>query len=501
MDLDNVSYWKDSTTLPDHPRLDEDIAVDAAVLGAGIVGVTTALLLRRAGLDVALIEMDRVCGGVTGNTTAKITAGHGTIYQRLVSDHGAEVASLYADANRRGLDMITSSVDEMGIDCDLEWKDNYVYAGSPGAAGDIDSEIEAGRTAGLEVEQAPSIPLPYPVARALRLPGQAQFHPGKYLAHLSAAFVAEGGAVYEGTRAVDVRQGTPCSVTTSTGASVKATDMIVATHYPFTDRALLFPQLYPQRSYAIAGEVSEELLPDGMFISVDAPTRSIRTIPTDSGTLLMVGGEGHPVGRDGPMLDHYRALETWARDRFGMERVRNRWSAQDPVSVDGLPFVGRSHGGDNVFVATGFGKWGMTNGTLAAAVIADLILGRDNPYAEMFDPTRIAPKNAPLKFSIENAKIAAHLVGDRILHPSRGNLDNLSPGEALVENKPFAPMAAYRDDEGHLHKVSATCTHLGCRVRWNDAERSWDCPCHGSRFDIDGRVLQGPAVKDLERFD
>jgi nitrite reductase/ring-hydroxylating ferredoxin subunit len=243
------------------------------------------------------------------------------------------------------------------------------------------------------------------------------------------------------------------------------------------------------------------LLPHGMYISSDEPTRSLRTIPDGDRTLLMVGGEGHGVGQDPDTKGKYELLEEWARTYFKMDDVPYRWSTQDGVSVDHIPYVGTYHGTKKVRVATAFGKWGFTNGTIGAKVIADDILGVSNPHAELYDPKRLPLKASAPSFARENAKVAAHFAGDRVAHPQRGSLDDLAPGEARVDGLPLRPVAAYRDEQGELHKVSAVCTHLKCIVTWNNAERSWDCPCHGSRFDVEGRVLQGPAVKDLDRVD
>jgi nitrite reductase/ring-hydroxylating ferredoxin subunit len=276
--------------------------------------------------------------------------------------------------------------------------------------------------------------------------------------------------------------------------------VVVATQYPFVDRALLFPRVHQKRSYAIAGPVDAPLLPDGMFISADQPTRSLRTIVDGDRTLLLVGGEGHGAGQSTDPEGSYRRLEEWANEHFGFDEVEYRWSAQDGASIDRLPYIGSYMSTDNVFVATGFGKWGLTNGTIGAQLVADQITGVPNRFTALFDPKRIPLKASVHNLVIENAKVARHFLGDRIVHPQRSSLEDLEPGQAGVEDRSIKPVAAYRDEAGILHRMSAVCTHLGCVVTWNDAERSWDCPCHGSRFDIDGRVIQGPAVKDLERL-
>jgi glycine/D-amino acid oxidase-like deaminating enzyme/nitrite reductase/ring-hydroxylating ferredoxin subunit len=474
--------------------------VDAVVVGAGIVGVTTAYMLRRAGLKVALLEMDRVAGGASGYTSAKLTSGHNLIYRELAKSHGPDVARSYATANEAGLALIRRIVLQEEIECDIETKTNYVYASAAGDVEPIREEIAAARAAGLDVEEQSALSLPYPVSAAIGLGNQAQFHPRKYLLALAGRFVDAGGEIYEQARVTSLEEDGDCTVATSEGA-IHAEHVVVATHYPFLDRALFFPRVHPKRSYAIAGPVEPSVLPEGMFISSDEPTRSLRTIPDGDRTLLMVGGEGHDVGQDSDTESRYRNLEEWAHENFGMTEFPYRWSTQDGVSVDHIPYIGTYHGTERVRVATAFGKWGFTNGTIGAQVMTDDIVGAQNEFAGLYDPKRLPIKASASSFARENAKVAARFAGDRIAHPQRGSIDDLGSGEAIVDGLPLNPVAAYRDEAGVLHKVSAVCTHLACIVRWNNSERSWDCPCHGSRFDIEGRVIQGPAVKDLKPVD
>lgn len=499
--MTNLSYWIASGPETAYPALDRDVDVDVLVIGAGIVGVTTAYLLGREGAAVAMIDMDRVGRGVTGNTTAKVTSGHSLIYSELERLHGAQTAADYATANEAGLALLRKIVADEGIDCDLEDKTNYVYASSPDEASSIREEAAAARRAGLPVTEESDLGLPYDVNIAVALPTQAQFHPRKYVVELARRFESGGGSIYETTRAVSLKEDGTGVVSTAEGHRVTARHVVVATNYPYVDRALLFARVHPKRSYAIAGPVDAAVLPEGMFISSDQPTRSLRTIPDGERTLLLVGGQGHGVGQEPNTEAHYAELEEWARRYFGMDEILYRWSAQDGVAVDHIPYVGTYQGTERVRVAAGFGKWGFTNGTIGAQVIADDILGRSNPHAPLFDPKRLTVRASAPSFTRENGKVAWHFTGDRVVHPQRGSIDDLGPGEAAVEGLPLRPVAGYRDEHGELHKVSAVCTHLKCIVTWNGAERSWDCPCHGSRFDVDGKVLQGPAVKDLDRVD
>ena len=494
----NVSYWVVSTSPPEFPPLAGEVEVDVAIVGAGIVGLTAARLLKDAGRTVAVIEMDRIVRGVTGYTTAKVTTGHGLIYQQLESKHGPETASAYARANDSALEQMARWITDDAIDCDFERRSNFVYSETDEELGSIQKEVDAARRAGLSASFESALDLPYDVAGAVVLENQAQFHPRKYLTAFAQRVVGDGSHLFENSRVIDVHEGSPCVVETKDGR-VRARDVVLATHYPFWDRGLLFPRVHPKRSYAIAGQVGGDV-PSGMYISVDQPTRTIRTIPDGDRLLLMVGGNGHATGQMYDTVDNYRDLERWAVERFGMSEVTHRWSSQDGVTVDLLPYAGTARrGSDHVYTATGFGKWGITNGTAAASVISDQILGHANEFAPLFDPHRLTVAASASRLARENGKVARHWLGDRIKHPQAGAFEDLAPGEAAVQGVGAGHVAGYRDDDGELHAVSAVCTHLGCLVTWNGAEKSWDCPCHGSRFDIDGRVLHGPALKDLEK--
>ena len=496
----NRSYWVESTPDMTFQPLAADLRVECCVIGAGITGLTTAYLLQRAGVKVAVLEMDGLARGVSGYTTAKVTSLQGRIYSQLESKHGGEAAMLYAASNEAALTQVASLVRDLSIDCDFEVQPNYTYCEDPSDVSQIEAEAEAASRAGLPVELVHETSLPYPVAAAVRLDGQAQFHPRKYLLGLAKELRDGGCLFFDDTRATGVDEGDPCVVET-TGATVRADHVVVATHYTFLDRSMMFPRVHPKRSYALVGPVPAGKVPSGMYLSTE-PTWSVRTVRDGDGTLVLAGGSGHNVGQHYDTEERYARLEAWARDKLGMTEVRHRWSTQDGASVDSLPYIGRltpvSH---RVFTATAFGKWGMTNGTLAGMIVADLITGTENRWAPLFDPHRATLKASAAKFAEENAKVASHWFRDRIRHPQSGVPGDLAPGEAAVSGAGVGQVAAYRDEAGELHQVSAVCTHLGCIVTWNNAETTWDCPCHGSRFDVDGKVIQGPAVKDLEARD
>jgi glycine/D-amino acid oxidase-like deaminating enzyme/nitrite reductase/ring-hydroxylating ferredoxin subunit len=494
------SFWIDSTPETAYPNLDGEIEVDVAVVGAGITGITTSYFLKQAGKRVALLEMKRVAGGATGYTTGKVTAGHSLIYVSLERRFGEEGARKYAQANQAAIERIRSLVAELAIECDLETKANYAYAERAESVRLVEAEVAAAQRAGLPATFVKDTPLPFAVAGAIRIDDQAQFHPRKYLLPLAERVAGEGSFVFEQTRVRDVRHDSPCTVEAE-GGTVRAGAVVLATHLPFEDQGLLFTKAHPQRSYAVAGPVEAASAPDGMFISVDQPTRSIRTTPHQGGRLLLVGGEGHKTGQAEDTRVPYRRLEEWASERFGLDDVPYRWATHDYVSVDRVPFIGhlvpwRS----DVWVATGYGKWGMTNGTAAAQLIADLLLGRKNTWADLCAPQRLR-SFASRSFAAENANVAKRFVADRLGLPGPEALDALREGEGTLVRMAGNTLAVSRSEEGSLTAVSPRCTHLGCLVSWNRAEQTWDCPCHGSRFLADGRLIQGPAVTDLAQRD
>ena len=495
----NPSLWVATTPDTDYPRLEGDISVDVAVVGGGITGITAAHLLKREGKTVALVEANRIAHGVTGYTTAKLTVGQGLVYGKLLQAFGTDGARTFAESNQAAIARIEALVEELGIDCDLERASNYVYTESPSEVQAIRDEVEAAKRSGIDAHLTTETDLPFPVQAAIRVDGQAQFHPRKYLLPIAAGLAGDGSHVFELTRALKVKGNG--EVRTDTG-TVHAKHVILATHLPFADRGLFFAKAHPAMSYGISAEVDEGAAPLGMYISSDSPTRSIRSTPGDAGRrMLIVGGEGHKPGAERDTERRYDALEEFLAERFVAGPVEHRWSAHDYLSLDGAPYIGRlTRRDDNVYVATGFAKWGLTKGTLAAMLLTDLVVGRANPWAELYDAKRLHPLASAKSFVKENGEIGVRFVGERLRRRAgQEDLERLEPGEGAIARVRGRQIAGYRDDAGRLHTLSPTCTHLGCVVGWNTAERTWDCPCHGSRFSGPGEVLEGPATEPLKR--
>jgi glycine/D-amino acid oxidase-like deaminating enzyme/nitrite reductase/ring-hydroxylating ferredoxin subunit len=478
------SLWFEDVTRPRRAPLEHDVSVDVAVLGAGIVGLTTALLLERQGARVAVIEGRRVAAGASGYNTAKLSSLHGLSYRKLVRSLGSELATAYGEANEAGIARVFELAEELGIDCDLRRKPNYTYTESQSDLPQVREEAEVALGLGLPASFVEDVDLPFSVAGAVRFEEQAEFHPVKYLEGLANAL---DGSVYEDTWAIQVHGG---RVQTSGGQVVSAENVVVATHLPFLDRGLYFARCHPERSYVVAGRTTDA--PAGMYLSTEQPAHSVRA----HGDWLLVGGESHKTGQ-ADAAERYARLEAWARERFGIE-PELRWATQDQMPVDGVPYVGRHDPlSSGVWVATGFRKWGLAMGTAAAELLVAQIAGRDHAWRELFDPQRVRPRASATSFVRENANVAMRFFGDRVA--KRGDVDEIGPGEGRVVGSGLGQRAVYRDEDGALHERSARCTHLGCIVNWNNAERTWDCPCHGSRFGATGEVIEGPAVRPLGR--
>jgi glycine/D-amino acid oxidase-like deaminating enzyme/nitrite reductase/ring-hydroxylating ferredoxin subunit len=487
------SLWLATAPPPGHGPLERDVHVDVAVIGGGIAGVTTALLLKRAGARVAIVEAHAVGSGATGCTTAKVSALQSTILSTIRSRHGDDAAATYADASVAAVDKVSELAAAEGAECDIERRPAYTYAADESELDSVDAELEAARRAGLAVERVDGPDLPYATAGAVRLDLQLQFHPVKYARGLAASVDGDGSHVFEDTRARGVDAGTPCRVRTTRG-TITADQVVVATHYPILDRGLYFARLKAERSYCVAARVRGPL-PEGMSINAGSPTRSVRSY----GDLLIVGGEGHSAGATDATPERFRRLEAFARQHWDVEAITHRWSAQDPVPYDHLPTIGRyGPRTSRLWVASGFMKWGLTSATFAGMMLADLVNGRDNAWAATFDPNRVSLRSAH-ELAQLGAKFSFDFVADRVKPAQAGSARDVPSGEARVVRDGLGKVGVYRDEAGGVHAVSLRCTHLGCLLRFNSAERSWDCPCHGSRFDVDGAVLEGPAVDPLER--
>ncbi|MFJ1735455.1 FAD-dependent oxidoreductase [Streptomyces sp. NPDC088254] len=508
IDVHEGSYWL-HTVPPGTPAPPPEgpLTVDVAVVGGGVAGLCTAWEVARRGRSVAVLEAHRIAAGVTGHTTAKLSAQHTLVYDGLRRTRGPQGARLYARSQMDAVRHAAATAEELGVDCDWEDTAAYTYVEDPGRTDELKAEAEAAREAGLPAEYVTETDLPFPVAGAVRVGGQAQFHPRKYLMALADDIRRLGGVIHENTRVTGLDEGEPCELTVRTPTAttkVTAHSVVVATHYPVFDRALLFTRLSPRRELVLAAPVDADRAPLGMYITQELNTRSVRTAPLGGGRrLLLVTGEHFTPGTGGDVEERFARLAAWATDRFGDLDFTHRWATQDNDSTDSVPLVGPLHpGGRNTYVATGFGGWGLSTGIMAGRLLSERITGRDCAWSDLYDPRRIASVvREGATFLKHQADVARHFVGDRLPSTSGTAVDEIAPGDGAVVRVAGQRCAVHRDEAGQLHAVSARCTHLGCLVSFNRAEKAWECPCHGSRFDTEGRVVQGPAQEPLERRD
>jgi glycine/D-amino acid oxidase-like deaminating enzyme/nitrite reductase/ring-hydroxylating ferredoxin subunit len=488
------SFWLAGRRGAEHGPLRDEAAADVVIVGGGIAGVTTALRLQRAGVRVVLLEAVAIGSGVTGNTSAKVSALQGTTLSAIASRHGSEVAGVYAAATAAAVADVATLAAEEQINCDLDRRPAVTYAASAGDLRALADEFDAMTEAGLPIQwREDDAGQPYRVFGAIWLHDQIGFQPVDYVRGLATAFVRAGGAIHESSRVLSVKAGSPCEVRTAEGV-VRAGQVVIATHYPILDRGLLFARLEAQRSYCVAAAIRGRA-PATMAISAGSPTRSIQF----TGSTVVVGGEGHSAGQANVGTDRFDTLERFAGEHWDVTEIVGRWSAQDPVPYDHLPMIGPLHPrSKTLWVATGWAKWGLTGGTFAARILTEAILGRAHEWAPTFTPSRLTLGATP-KIGVLGAKFSALMAVDRVTPAQVSSGEDVPVGEARVVRDGLGKSGAYRDETGTLHGVSLRCTHLGCLLRFNAAERSWDCPCHGSRFDIDGAVLEGPAIHPLKR--
>ena len=513
-----LSLWLATNPETQYDPLTEPTEVDVAVCGGGIVGLTAAKQVADAGYSVAVLERDRIVTGVTGHSTAKLTAQHGLKYDTIRSKHGPETARQYAAANQAAIEHVAGRVRQWNVDCDFERRPAIMYTEQAGRRSKLRDEREAAWEAGISATADDAIPFTTAAEAGVRFDEQAQYDPRAYLLRLADEIESTGGHIYEGTNVTGVSGGDPYRVETelaaaeageakaadetvkTTGsestATVEADQVILATHFPVQDRLGLFARLFPKQSYVLAARTAGEP-PEGMYYRVDDPYFSVRSATLDGEELTLIGGQNHKTGQGGDTADRYRALEAEAREHFEIQEIVYRWSTQDYVSVDGIPYVGR--GGplaDELYIATGFGGWGMSNGVAAGLQLADMVRGRETPWQRAFDPRRVTVAESAEKLLTESANEGGQFIRGWMKH-ARADPTELQPDEAAVYGREGNPIAAYRDPDGELHTRSAVCPHMGCVVEFNPAERSWDCPCHGSRFRADGSVFDGPAIEGL----
>jgi glycine/D-amino acid oxidase-like deaminating enzyme/nitrite reductase/ring-hydroxylating ferredoxin subunit len=497
-----TSIWMTTAGLLTRPAPSADLEADACVVGAGIAGLTTAYLLAREGRRVVVIDDGLIAGGESSRTTAHLVSALDDRYYHLEGLHGEDGARLAAESHAAAVDTIERTSREERIECDFLRLDGYLFDPPEEKHSQLDRELEAARRAGLAVERVARAPIAdFDTGPALRFPDQAQFHPTKYYAGLVRAIEARGGQVFGGTHAEEFKGGTPTTVKTVDGRTIRARSLVVATNSPVNDRLVIHTKQAPYRSYVVAARVPAGSVPRALFWETGEIYHYARLQAVDAGSdALIVGGEDHRTGQEDDAEQRYGRLEEWMRRRFPKAGpVEHRWSGQILEPVDSLAFIGRNPLDDeNVYVATGDSGNGMTHGTIAGMLLTDLIVGRPNRWADLYEPSRKSLRAAK-QYARENVESQVGYAG-WVTPGEVETADKIAPGEGAILRRGLKKVAASRDAAGKLTECSAACTHLGCIVEWNSNEKTWDCPCHGSRFAPDGHVVNGPARDALKPF-
>ncbi|ELC8361438.1 FAD-dependent oxidoreductase [Clostridium perfringens] len=474
------SVWSESCKFRKREALNKDIKTDVLVIGAGIAGILTAYMLKQKGREVIVIDTSEIASGNTKNTTAKITSQHDLIYSKLITEFGEEKARQYAKANELAIKKYKEIIEYKRIECDFEEKPAYVY--SLNEVDVLKEEVEAAKKLGIDAEFVQEVNLPFKINGAVKFNNQAQFNPLKFLKGISNELV-----IYENTRALEIKE----NLVVTSGGNITANNIVVATHYPImNDPGYYFMKMHQERSYVLALENTSEI--DGMYIDLNKEGYSFRTY----NNLLLLGGISHRTGEneEGGSYDELRKV---AKRLYPKAKEKYYWSAQDCMTIDGIPYIGRySSETPNIYVATGFNKWGMTSSMVSAMIISDMILEKENDFSEIFSPRRF-----DLSLSINNIandliETAKNFIAQKVSIPS-SEIEHIKNGHGGIIEYNGEKVGVYKNKEGKEFFVSTKCTHLGCQLSWNSDELTWDCPCHGSRFDYKGRLIGSPATKDL----
>lgn len=491
----SLSLWIDTTPATDYPSLRGDQAADVVIVGGGITGITAAYLLARAGKSVVLVEKGRIAMSETGHTTAHIVASTDADYRDLIRDHGEDGARMDTEAIGSAIDLIQSLVEELQIDCGFKAVDGYLYTENEEDVEYLQRQQEFLGRAGVETEWIKNVPLPFPTKGGLKFRKQHVFHVRRYLLAVAAAAIERGAIFYENSLVHEIEQ---TKVKTAEG-SVLAKHVLLATHVPINDRGVIWAKMHVTRTYVVAAPIEPGKVRDALFWDTMFPYHYTRLLETEDGLYLIAGGEDRDIGREDNDESRYEALETYCRERFGVTSFTHRWSGQINEPADGLPFIGESSHGKNVWMSTGYSGTGMTYGTLAAILLSDFALERENPYAKLYDPGRMSIRSVVENVVTKATEFPKRMLEKLVDRDVEATSDaEVGEGEGKIVEVDGAKYAVARIG-GELRRLDPTCTHMGCTVAWNGAEKSWDCPCHGSRFDTRGEVLNGPATSGLTR--
>ena len=496
---ETLSIWPATAEMPTGSPLSENSHAEVCIVGAGIAGMTTAYLLAREGKSVAVLDDGRIGGGMTERTTAHLSSAIDDRYTEIERMHGEKGALLAAESHAAAIDRIEQIAAEEQIDCDFERLDGYLFVPPGESTAILDRELQAARRAGLAgVEMVERAPLAFDTGKCLRFPRQGQFHPLKYLAGLARALERQGGRIFTGTHVTAMAGGDSARVETAGGFTVQAGAIVIATNTPINNLVTIHTKQAPYTTYVVGVRLPSGSVARALYWDTADPYHYVRMHSLGEYDLLIVGGEDHKTGQADDGAERIARLLAWAKERFPMmTETLFRWSGQVMEPIDGVAFIGRNPGDpSNVYIVTGDSGMGMTHGTIAGMLITDLIAGRRNPWVDLYDPSRKSLR-ALGQFLKESINVTAQYVGDYLSGGDVASADEIAPDHGAVIRRGLKKIAVYRDGRGVLSQRSALCPHLGCIVSWNSLEKTWDCPCHGSRYDRYGRVINGPANSDL----
>jgi glycine/D-amino acid oxidase-like deaminating enzyme/nitrite reductase/ring-hydroxylating ferredoxin subunit len=498
MNKETESYWHLTSKTKRYPQLTNDIETDTLIVGGGITGVTCAYSLAVEGASVTLIEAGGLCDGTTGNTTAKLTIQHDIIYSRLLKEQGKDAASTYAKAQDSAIEFVRGAVEKEKIDCNLVDNTAYIYAQTEEEAEKVEKEYQAALEIGIAAEFLKDTAFPRGNMCVLGFHNQSVFHPVRYVSALAEAAINRGAKIFCQTKAVQVEDGDIIKVTCENGVAIKAKHLLMATQYPIYDgMGFYFTRLYPRRDYGIAVKPNNDW-PDGSYLNTSDPSRSVRKHMENGEPIMIVVGEEHFTGRsEVDMHEHFDNLVAFADEEAGVKEVIAKWSAQDYETPDGIPYIGRISANSSIYVASGFAKWGMSNGTLAGRMVSEIITHGGSRYELLFSPARADIQGSVAKFVPEVLGSVGELIKSKVEPPER--FEGMQPGEGRVINFKGKRAGIYLKTDGEAVILDISCRHMRTALNFNDAEKSWDCPAHGGRYAAgDGKLLEGPPKNPLE---
>ncbi|SKB79066.1 FAD-dependent oxidoreductase [Dyadobacter psychrophilus] len=496
----NESLWQKSAEKESAiGNTDPSVLYDALIVGAGITGMTTALLLQKSGLKCVLADAHNPGYGTTGGTSAHINTFADTTFAEVEKAFDKQAAKQFAESIAESVELIATNVRTYNIDCDFRWQNGYVYAETDKEVDELNDLYESALRAGVVAEIADQAPAPVPYQKAVVFEKQAQFHPLKYLVGLQKQFTELGGIILENTRIDEIDSHADFHIAKSGERQIKAKNVVYATHIPPGGVNVLHFRNAPYRSYVIAATLNDDSYPDSLVYDMKDPYHYFRSHEMDGQKYLIAGGHDHKTGHGDPEQS-FADLINYTKRCYEVKSIHSQWSAQYYVPADGLPYIGHLPGASNgIYTATGFNGNGMILGTVSAIVLNDLILKGQSRYESLFSPGRIKPIAGFTEMVKEGADVVGRFIGDRFGLEEIASVSEIPVGSGEIVTYKDQKLAVYKDVQGNIHALNPVCTHMKCIVHWNNSEKSWDCPCHGARFDPDGVVVTGPARADLEK--